>query len=105
MKHKHFRDVEAIEHDGLVIVDTTNPEEWAHGIIKMLVDDGTVVKDKDCFLTPYYIKTDTGRIDTVIPFREKAKIRMRLLVGWKEFVPNAMWVYDYITKYKKEHTK
>ena len=108
MKQKKFQDITEYNHDGLVFIDTSEPTEWGHGIIKMLIES-RIVKNKECFEKPFFVKTKNNRIDTVIPFAEHSKIRMPKLVGWKQMVSNifgtSYWIYDYIDKMEHEHDK
>jgi len=102
MEQKKLYDIQMLEHDGIVMYNTENPEEWGEGIMKMLID-ARVVKDRSCFAQPFFVISSDGRKDTVIPFAKKSKIKMPQLVGWKQFFSNAHWIYDYIDKYKDEH--
>ena len=100
---KQFIDVKNVEHDGLVLVGTDDPDEWADGIMKMLVDDGGLVKDMSCFDDCFFVETTNGRKDTIIPFKEQAMINMRNMTGRKGFVSTAFWVYAYIENFTNVH--
>lgn len=108
MKQKKLKNIKRCSNDGLVFIDTAVPSEWGEGIPKMLID-ARIIRDISCFEEPFYVKTTSGRLDTVIPFAKNARIRMPKLVGWKELNKslniNSYWIYDYIDKLSTEHDK
>lgn len=101
MKEKKFKHIKKVEHDGLVVINVEDPEEWGKGVQKMLVEL-RLVKDEDQFDSMFYLKNDKNLYDVVIPFKEKAKLKMGLMTGWKKLFGRAEWVDDYITQHEKD---
>ena len=98
---KQFSDVEHISHDGLVFVGVSDPLVWSKGMMELLVKE-RIVFDIDCFLESFYVTTKNNRIDVILPFAEKAKIKMSMLMEWYKHCKNAYWVFDYVEHFKKE---
>lgn len=89
-----------LKFEALVFVGTDSHEsfEWYSTIVKLLMENQSISSVYD-FDHPFYLKSQSGRIDFVFPFAKHNKINIQRLAMWRLTSYSSLhgkWLSDYV---------
>lgn len=102
MKTIKFKQLKKYKNEGLVLMGCGGSlNEWVEGVQEILKDENIATSSD--FDEAVSLETSGGRVDILLPFAEKNKIKIGALAMWRLKFGDASWLSDYTVNYKDQH--